>query len=720
MLGGADFLIPIEARILMPYIIPFGIFGIWRWALHTIRMVCWALYRPRYPKRNTDGSSANKFKPSDVTIIVPTIDFGNEFFLASKSWKTNRPAEIIIVTTMELRGMAENCVKDAQCDCQILTVPRPNKRLQMMKGIMAANTPLVALTDDDAIWSDEFLLWMVAPFDDDNMGGVGSRQQMTSVGLFPTLWEVIADFRLSMRMIEASATTFVDGGMSCISGRTAVYRRAILTDPDFGTSFVNEKWRGKFRLHSGDDKFLTRWIVNHGWNMQMQNHVDAMLHTTFKDNSLFLKQVLRWTRNTWRSDIRSVFFERVIWRRFPYVWWNMLDKFINPLPVIYTIFIVSYNLITEARENIVYILAPVYGWIVVARFLRLIPHLLLKPSHFPYIPVMVAFQFVFPFLKIYALLTLSQTDWGTRAGADHGEDDDDYKEHEWQSDDNQHAGMEEHTDSESSSLSGTIVSHYSKAPWTKEKRTKRRVTLFIGWVFIILTLLCLGLVSYFTFETLTLAWRVTTVASNRATSSIDRATGVGMFDPSVQRTFLTYSGADLDPMVLEYDHEQNKFVNGPVAVGRAVPDFHNCTYGEFIQGSTLAETQSNDDSIASLICWQALRADPKMAMAQDGHLLVTWTDHTTSRRGSLYIAKSQFPRSSFGRWETKRIRFDSMTYQCIIKSSDGALYIFYRLSIDIGKLYFCDLLVSAAASFSIQPWFIVQRLSTIILCQVFG
>lgn len=319
MLLGTGFLIPVEWRILMPFIIPFGVIGIWRWSLHIIRMFFWGLYRPIYPKRDANGNPANRFKPSDVTVVIPTLDTGIEFLHAFKSWKSNNPFEIIVVTSEAMAMTLKSFTDSNDCPCRILTVPNPNKRVQLMKGIFESKTPIVALCDDDAIWTDEFLHWMLAPFDDPQMGGVGSRQEMIPVGKHPSFWEVIADFRLSMRMMEASATTFVDGGMSCLSGRTAVYRRCILVDPAFGSSFVNEKWAGKHRLHSGDDKFLTRWLVNHDWKMQLQNHPDAMLSTTFKDSSLFIKQVLRWTRNTWRSDIRSIFIDRKIWFRCKFV-----------------------------------------------------------------------------------------------------------------------------------------------------------------------------------------------------------------------------------------------------------------------------------------------------------------------------------------------------------------------------------------------------------------
>ena len=141
------------------------------------------------------------------------------------------------------------------------------------------------------------------------------------------------------RVIRFSLTSrsYHLSGISCLSGRTAVYKTQILQDPEFEPAFVNEKWLGKYSLHSGDDKFITRWLVKSkvGWKMQLQNHKKCMLYTTFKPDSTFLtKQVIRWTRNTWRSDIRSIFIDRRIWRRYPYVAFNMIDKFINPLPIL--------------------------------------------------------------------------------------------------------------------------------------------------------------------------------------------------------------------------------------------------------------------------------------------------------------------------------------------------------------------------------------------------
>ena len=62
---------------------------------------------------------------------------------------------------------------------------------------------------------------------------------------------------------------------------------------------------------------MTRWLVTHGWKMHMQVCPECTLATTFKADDKFFVQILRWTRNTWRSDYKSLVLERDIWYRYP-------------------------------------------------------------------------------------------------------------------------------------------------------------------------------------------------------------------------------------------------------------------------------------------------------------------------------------------------------------------------------------------------------------------
>ena len=57
----------------------------------------------------------------------------------------------------------------------VITIPKPNKRNQMLAGVNYCTTDIIVFCDDDAIWPDTMLKWILAPFEDRHMGGVGSK-----------------------------------------------------------------------------------------------------------------------------------------------------------------------------------------------------------------------------------------------------------------------------------------------------------------------------------------------------------------------------------------------------------------------------------------------------------------------------------------------------------------------------------------------------------------
>ncbi|KAI8970699.1 glycosyltransferase like family 2-domain-containing protein [Pilobolus umbonatus] len=303
---------------------------------------------------------------------------------------------------------------------RVLTVPKANKRLQMVCGINATSTEIIVFSDDDAIWKPTMLTYILACFEDLRMGGVGTSQTVHAVDPNgrQTMWEILAGFRLTSRNIEIAASTHIDGGVCCLSGRTAAYRTLILKDPAFQYCFTNDLWLGKYPLNSGDDKFLTRWMVSHGWRTYVQICSEAELYSTFKNNWRFLKQVLRWTRNTWRSDFRSLFTERYIWNTHPYVAFTMVDKLFNPFtllsgPVLVTLYCVLKGNPTLPLWNI---LLSYLGWLLLTRFIKLVPHFVKRPWDIWVLPAWLVFNYYFAVMKIYALFTLHEVGWGTRAG----------------------------------------------------------------------------------------------------------------------------------------------------------------------------------------------------------------------------------------------------------------------------------------------------------------
>lgn len=390
---------------------------------------------------------------------MPTIDADEGFFTAAQTWLLGNPKEIIIITSEEMREPLEQLairVDGANGRIRILTVAQANKRRQMAEGIKATTTDIIVFADDDALWPPTMLPYILACFEDQSIGGVGTSQIVKPVGDKMTVWEVLAAMRLSIRNIEIAASTHIDGGIPCLSGRTAAYRSIILKDPSFLDGFTNDYWLGKYHLNSGDDKFLTRWLVSHGWGTYVQCCKEAELQSTMKPDWRFLKQVLRWTRNTWRSDLRSIFMERHIWTRHPYVAYMMIDKFLNPLTLLVGPCLVVYLCIKSGYDNgpeayrlpAWNILLSWIGWLLrewsnllekrrltvasVTRSIKLAPHFWQRPQDIIHVPAWLLFGYYFAVMKIYTLFTLhevrrvwgdvakhlltdEQVGWGTRA-----------------------------------------------------------------------------------------------------------------------------------------------------------------------------------------------------------------------------------------------------------------------------------------------------------------
>lgn len=401
----------------LPFFIPLGFIGVYRWFWFIVRVLAYIVYKPIQPRKHP------RYKPhKDVTIVVPTIDADENIKKALQSWLKNNPYEVIFVTIPSAKPSIEALIHEVDpqgLKVRVITVSKPNKRNQMVAGANHVKTEITVYCDDDVLWPPTMLEYMLAPFEDKQMGGVGTSQKAIPLGKKMTLWEVLAAYRISMRNIEIVSTTYIDGGVCCLSGRTAAYRSRILRDPEFQWAFTHEFWLGKYHQHSGDDKFLTRWIHSHYWKTHIQACPEAELCSTFKASWLFLKQLLRWTRNTWRSDMRSLITERYLWSRHPFTAFTMLDKFFNMITLLAGPITVGY-LCTRSDAGLpAYVIIISYVcWLLISRLVKYMPHFIRRPWDILYLPIWIIFTLFFALLKIYCLFTLHVTNWGTRKGAD--------------------------------------------------------------------------------------------------------------------------------------------------------------------------------------------------------------------------------------------------------------------------------------------------------------
>ncbi|KAI1867435.1 hypothetical protein JX265_007237 [Neoarthrinium moseri] len=331
-------------------------------------------YTNKYTPWSLPSENDRIFDESDVSLIVPTIDFDESVKRCFRVWLTNKPLEIIFVTTVDLEKSLRVLIADVDpgsTNIKFLTVEHVNKRDQLIKGVNESSGRILALVDDDAFWkSDMTLLNLLAPFQDDDVGLVGGpiKSYIPEHRRRPeiiTHWEVAA-FRMRERRDGGMKCAFAaDGGINfCVSGVTMLLRSEILRDSEFQDAFSKETWMGK-RTNSGDDSFITRWVLfyhqldhhmhrlnaglldyqngnmpmNPGirpkkWKLAIQHTAAAVVETSLRSDSGFSSQLKRWYRSGLRLRLTCLLFEpgwHAMRIQTPYMARKMVEGMLTPI-----------------------------------------------------------------------------------------------------------------------------------------------------------------------------------------------------------------------------------------------------------------------------------------------------------------------------------------------------------------------------------------------------
>jgi hypothetical protein len=226
--------------------LPLGTLGLIRWASWLVRRLPASLYRP----------VANDFR-LPLSLVVPVYQEDPEIFArAIESWLANRVHEIVLV----IDETDTVCIAVAsRYPVSIIVTDVPGKRDALRRGWEACTTDLVALVDSDTIWAEDVADEVCKPFADPRVGGVGTRQNVYKPRGF---LQRVNDMYLDYRYFDENASQTVMGrAVSCLSGRTAVYRRTLLLE--ISDEFMNETFLG-VPCMSGDDKRLTTLILERG------------------------------------------------------------------------------------------------------------------------------------------------------------------------------------------------------------------------------------------------------------------------------------------------------------------------------------------------------------------------------------------------------------------------------------------------------------------------
>lgn len=383
---------------LLTFYLPLGIIGFWRWGTWLVRKLVSTFYKP--------GRQAYQ---ASVSVVTPVYNEDPEVFRqALASWRANRPLEIIaVIDYTDKRCIEEFEEFSHQFDqAKLIVTEKPGKRPALADGIRAAEGEIIALVDSDVVWSKSVLIEALRPFADPKVGGTAVRQNILKP---QTLAQNIFDIQLDLRFFDEVIPLNAAGNfLTCFSGRTAFYRRkALLPVVD---DMVNETFWGK-QCIGGDDKRLTYLIEADGWKGRYQHA--ARVYTPGAANlSTLFKQRTRWSRNTWRADLRALW-QGWVWKH-PFLTFVLVDRLISPFTLslswIYFVLSLVFHLWIPA--------AILFVWWFLSRSIRTLPNWLRRRRNLRFVPAYVFANFTMAIIKIYALLTLNRQDWITRRGAE--------------------------------------------------------------------------------------------------------------------------------------------------------------------------------------------------------------------------------------------------------------------------------------------------------------
>lgn len=127
-----------------------------------------------------------------------------------------------------------------------------------------------------------------------------------------TPWEVAAIRCMEVQNRIQAVRFAADEGCFCLIGRTMLIRSTILQDEEFLGSMCNDHWAGN-KLSTGDDCFISRWMMDHGWEFCIQNAPESEILTLIPNDSKMLLQNVRWKRSSFQSCLTILFGSPGFW-----------------------------------------------------------------------------------------------------------------------------------------------------------------------------------------------------------------------------------------------------------------------------------------------------------------------------------------------------------------------------------------------------------------------
>jgi cellulose synthase/poly-beta-1,6-N-acetylglucosamine synthase-like glycosyltransferase len=376
-------------------LIPLGFVGALSWGVWATRKLLSTMYRP----------IVNDFRAT-TSVVVPSFREDPDVLEAClETWLEQNPTEVIVVLDVADHEAKRRLVARGDPRLHVIVFAHDGKRSALGIGIRAASGAILVLVDSDTRWTESLLAAVQMPFADPRVGAVSTRQNVYRPDT--SVWRRVADWIIDNRYLDYVPATGRVGGVVCVSGRTAAYRRSAVLP--VLRHLEKEYFLGR-QCVAGDDGRLTWLVLASGYRTVYQSTAVAlsMFPATFR---AFCRQRVRWSRNSYRCYLTA------LWKG--WIW---------QVPVISQVTVFQILLTPASMGAAVYYLAVAVlhprtttavglalVWLFLGRAIRSISHLRRRPSDLWLLPlVTVTIMFVALPIKTYAFLTMNKQGWLTR------------------------------------------------------------------------------------------------------------------------------------------------------------------------------------------------------------------------------------------------------------------------------------------------------------------
>ena len=379
------------------HLLPIGIAGGISWSVWLFRIVLSRFYRPTATGFVTTTSVVVPAYREDPDIIDRCLT----------SFLAEHPSEVIVVPDVADTDVIARLNARAATEPTLRVIPfvHRGKRSALGVGIRAARGEILILADSDTEWLPGLVSEVLAPFADPAIGGVGTRQNAympkTSV------WRRVANWLIDVRYLDYVPAQARVGGVACLSGRTAAYRRAVVLP--LLPHLEHEIFLGKECI-AGDDGRLTWLVLASGYKTTYQSTARAI--SMFPDTlRAMLKQRVRWSRNSYRCYLTAMW-KGWLWRQPLICQLTVLQIMLTP----FTMSIAIFYLVGWFKQPQAYLASIAIGFVLLGRGIRGISHLGRNPSDIIVLPLVALMTiFVATVIKAWALVTMNKQGWLTRS-----------------------------------------------------------------------------------------------------------------------------------------------------------------------------------------------------------------------------------------------------------------------------------------------------------------